>query len=917
MPQSLVLDNKIGEFIANETSSFVDRIVSYVDIGGSSSYFDFGAFNALDAIYSSPYPGYDTYILEEIIRESVYSLDTYRYIDYGPYGPGGYGPGYPIVDMIDTFGNGSVFGNINEEVISDLVSEELNYSDAPIQATYNASYTNDYHYDVEGGYEEFYLEGRVFDSGYLSNILEQASEVTGLNYVEANPDLDTVLSGGFLSFDSHIHGMDLNGSIGLLIDFIPESGWSISDSYQDIDYYGYSPGGGGYFDEYMFVSDLQMEIDMRWDPYVYLPGPGYPFDPLMELEMWGMGHYDGDVIDAFQAYGASYLAQEWVEYRDDQMMWDRFGFDTYEYPEFAILAENYMYGPGPDPYGPYGPYGPGGFIDSYSIAQNIAQQLRDNNYDYFNSPGYGYLDQYYIDQEFSYMLENINYELDYFYDDVNVYIQDPVNYPNFVVGESNPIIQSELSKLFPVQEVIDTEAINLSYQFVDENGDVIENIVVLGDDTETIYTLQIIADTLVDGFTLDSADIEFSYNSQLFEVINSDDLTMSEDFQEFSSFTTETPGTVRFAGANISDLDNSEGAANPNVLAELSLNFNEGGLSDLAKNEDGSFVDSDLGFSLSANLNDTVLSKVIDGGFNKEILSLAQFGGDKFTVEGSTDVYLYEQKTGILETGDGFTLSTDRIIGADAAETNLVRTGDTLNATTSFLNIGNVELDILEVLGVNSSESNVSLENYQLSKSTLDGGIFDGGSFTSSSDTAVLAADFSVIGAAGEIVDLSGVLDIKTSVGDETFSNTLGTKNLITYQGDLNYDGRVSMKDLAYLNAGAARVNSGGDVAGDVDANFDNSIDILDLAVLDADWGKTLHQGDQGFLGSSEITWEELDSQGSKTWDNAVFKEQNAFEAYQGFVGSLESPTSNVIGADGNTDANDDDMLGTIYQDLA
>ena len=48
-----------------------------------------------------------------------------------------------------------------------------------------------------------------------------------------------------------------------------------------------------------------------------------------------------------------------------------------------------------------------------------------------------------------------------------------------------------------------------------------------------------------------------------------------------------------------------------------------------------------------------------------------------------------------------------------------------------------------------------------------------------------------------------------------------------------------------------------------------------------------------------------------------MFKEQNAFEAYQGFVGSLESPTSNVIGADGNTDANDDDMLGTIYQDLA
>ena len=129
-------------------------------------------------------------------------------------------------------------------------------------------------------------------------------------------------------------------------------------------------------------------------------------------------------------------------------------------------------------------------------------------------------------------------------------------------------------------------------------------------------------------------------------------------------------------------------------------------------------------------------------------------------------------------------------------------------------------------------------------------------------------------------------------------------------------DGRVSMKDLAYLNAGAARVNSGGDVT-DVDANFDDNIDILDLAVLDKDWGKSLHDGADNFLGSNELSWEDLDKQGDLTWDNTVFKEQNAFEAFDGFVGSLESPTSSVIGADGNTIANDDDMLGSNYQDIA
>ena len=69
-------------------------------------------------------------------------------------------------------------------------------------------------------------------------------------------------------------------------------------------------------------------------------------------------------------------------------------------------------------------------------------------------------------------------------------------------------------------------------------------------------------------------------------------------------------------------------------------------------------------------------------------------------------------------------------------------------------------------------------------------------------------------------------------------------------------------------------------------------------------------------MGSNDLSWEELDSQGSKTWDNTSFKEQNAFEAFDGFVGSLESPTSSVIGADGNTDANDGDMLYNDFQEI-
>ena len=143
------------------------------------------------------------------------------------------------------------------------------------------------------------------------------------------------------------------------------------------------------------------------------------------------------------------------------------------------------------------------------------------------------------------------------------------------------------------------------------------------------------------------------------------------------------------------------------------------------------------------------------------------------------------------------------------------------------------------------------------------------------------------------------------------------------------------MKDLAYLNAGAARqltttehptgedLDSNGvvdaSVAHDVDADFNGKIDLEDLAILDADWGETLHTGSETFTGSGDLSWTDLDSQGTTgdaAWNNDAFKDQNAIEASSDYVGSLESPTATgVIGADGNDNANDDDMQGTEFQD--
>ena len=102
---------------------------------------------------------------------------------------------------------------------------------------------------------------------------------------------------------------------------------------------------------------------------------------------------------------------------------------------------------------------------------------------------------------------------------------------------------------------------------------------------------------------------------------------------------------------------------------------------------------------------------------------------------------------------------------------------------------------------------------------------------------------------------------------------------------------------------------------------------MADLAVLDADWGQSLHQqpinganGTQSsFTGSDQISWEQLDNQGTTgeaTWDNQAFKDQNALEAGNDFVESLENPTAvGVIGADGNSDSSDNDIAGDYFQD--
>ncbi|WP_413358191.1 matrixin family metalloprotease [Prochlorococcus sp. MIT 1201] len=494
----------------------------------------------------------------------------------------------------------------------------------------------------------------------------------------------------------------------------------------------------------------------------------------------------------------------------------------------------------------------------------------------------------------------------------------------------------------------------------------LKQLAVLGDsvDWQDTYRLDITAKSLAEGYDLETADITINFDPYLFNEIKASDITIGGQLPIANAVRIDNDvGTIRIAAASLGDLDpgdlygnhiadaGSRIGADGAVLASIDLDFNEFRLDTLTQNSDGSIDDpsTPLFFGLSANQDETVFSKDLTdaaGLSNREIKSLRDLGGD-LAVEG-TKVTLYEATINLEEQGDGLILSSDLDIGSyNSKQTNLVRSGDTITATSEWTNVGNIKATDIAITGVANDNASLTSSGFYISSpddsqtsTNLESGSFVDGAFVQAGqETAQLVADIEITGAAGNVVDLSqGILSLKAT-GSDVFENQKGSKNLITFQGDLNYDGRVSMKDLAYLNAGAARqqqasedpdaVDANNDgfvdasVARGVDANFDGQISMADLAVLDADWGQSLHQAANGtessFTGSDQISWDQLDSQGltgEATWDNQAFKDQNAVEAGNDFVESLESPAAvGVIGADGNETANDGGINGDYFQD--
>ncbi|WP_413351587.1 lectin-like protein [Prochlorococcus sp. MIT 1227] len=533
-----------------------------------------------------------------------------------------------------------------------------------------------------------------------------------------------------------------------------------------------------------------------------------------------------------------------------------------------------------------------------------------------------------------------------------------------------------LTKYAPAYSLTPDSDLELSYSLHTTNGTSsqtdLKQLAVLGDsvDWQDTYRLDITAKSLAEGYDLETADITINFDPYLFNEIKASDITIGGQLPIANAVRIDNDvGTIRIAAASLGDLDPGQlygvdpsGAgesigADGAVLASIELDFNEFRLDTLTQNSNGKILDpsTPLFFGLSANQDETVFSKALDDGSglaNREIKSLRDLGGD-LAVDG-TKVTLYEAAINLEEQGDGLILSTERVIGSyNPISTNLVRSGATISTTSTWTNVGNIEAQNIQVTGITNSNAQLledqsyfaykgigangdqltrnSLNNLKSGRFSSDTGEFD----STAQESGELHAAIKITGAAGNVVDLGlGIASLQAD-GSDLFSNQKGSKNLITYQGDLNYDGRVSMKDLAYLNAGAARqqqvsaadnateVDANNDgvvdasVATAVDANFDGQISMADLAVLDADWGESLHQpstatangSESSFTGSNQISWDELDNQGTTgdaAWDNQAFKDQNAVEAANDFVESLESPAAvGVIGMNGNTINND------------
>ena len=164
------------------------------------------------------------------------------------------------------------------------------------------------------------------------------------------------------------------------------------------------------------------------------------------------------------------------------------------------------------------------------------------------------------------------------------------------------------------------------------------------------------------------------------------------------------------------------------------------------------------------------------------------------------------------------------------------------------------------------SGSAYEIDGLSVMNSDMSGGMLDASTMDGAKLVTRLSLDSSGL-SAGDVHgfgDASGIFQLTGEQSSDVtgYADQL-TENLITYQGDLNYDGRVSLTDLAFLNAGEVAEDSSGNFA-DVDANFDGSITIDDLEVLSNDWGETIYDASSSDFSGNFASFDDFET--SNSW---------------------------------------------------
>lgn len=418
------------------------------------------------------------------------------------------------------------------------------------------------------------------------------------------------------------------------------------------------------------------------------------------------------------------------------------------------------------------------------------------------------------------------------------------------------------------------------------------------------YVLEISAESLA-GISIGSLDLTLNFNNSLFEVVSPYDIQITGGLPlANSALISDDNGGLRIAAGSASYLGEGSGILADSSVLRLLVNVKDDAYADTDHaqllNQPGPGDLTVAGIAITANLDETVFS---------DLTTLRDRGGDEAYQMLGDDIAVTRAVTQLSETkADPIVLGTSRIIGGETF-TNLIRKGDSVfgrvatwentgeaAATGITLSMKQTETAALELKVGDQIGKDLSVSDLNIVRG-LNGEI-------SRRDELVVDLKVTATGDAGSVIDLNEAgYTISSNGGYEWQSSNLeATKNLITYQGDLNYDGRVSMKDLAFLNAGAERAAEAG-VARDVDANFDSLINLEDLAVLDADWGKSLHTGADEFLGSDRISISELVQQEHVVWSDTSFQEQNILEASEGFQATPDAPAvAAVIDGDGAPD---------------